>query len=317
MSSKRARLRLSAAILRSPWRTWIGHEGLVVDARREDLALLRRDRRVARDERGEDAAARLDAERQRRHVEEEHLDLVAAERGALERRAGGDDLVRVHALVRLLAEELLHRLLHRGHARHAADEDDVVDVVRRELRVVERLLAGLERPLDEVAREQLELRARQRLARCGAARPSALVAMNGRLISVSSDDDSSCFAFSAASFRRWSAMRSLRRSTPCSFWNSSASASMMRWSKSSPPRCVSPFGRLDAEDAVRDLEDRDVERAAAEVVDGDALGVLLVEAVRERGGRRLVDDALARRARRSGRRPSSPGAARRRSTRGR
>ena len=29
--------------------------------------------------------------------------------------------------------------------------------------------------------------------------------------------------------------------------------------------------RLHAEDAARDLEDRDVERAAAEVVDGDAL----------------------------------------------
>ena len=54
--------------------------------------------------------------------------LSSPERGALERGAGRDDLVRVHALVRLLAEELLHRLLHGGHARHAADEDDVVDV---------------------------------------------------------------------------------------------------------------------------------------------------------------------------------------------
>jgi hypothetical protein len=42
---------------------------------------------------------------------------------------------------------------------------------------------------------------------------------------------------------------------------------------------------------VADLEDRDVERAAAEVVDRDALGRVLAEAVREGGGRRLVDDA--------------------------
>ena len=45
------------------------------------------------------------------------------------------------------------------------------------------------------------------------------------------------------------------------------------------------------EDAVADVEDRDVERAAAEVEDGDLLVLLLVEAVGERGGGRLVEDA--------------------------
>jgi hypothetical protein len=46
---------------------------------------------------------------------------------------------------------------------------------------------------------------------------------------------------------------------------------------------------------VGDLDDRDVERAAAEVVDGDlavALLFLLVEAERERRGRGLIDDPL-------------------------
>ena len=46
---------------------------LVVGRRREDLALPRRDRRVARDERRHHAAQRLDAERQRRHVEQQHV----------------------------------------------------------------------------------------------------------------------------------------------------------------------------------------------------------------------------------------------------
>jgi len=50
-------------------------------------------------------------------------------------------------------------------------------------------------------------------------------------------------------------------------------------------------GRLHFDDALAHFEDRDVERAAAEVVDGDRLVLLLVEAVGERGGRRLVDDA--------------------------
>ena len=60
---------------------------------------------------------------------------------------------------------------------------------------------------------------------------------------------------------------------------------------SSPPRCVSPLVDEHLEHAVLDAKNRDVERAAAEVVDGDEAGVPLVEAVGERGRGRLVDDA--------------------------
>ena len=50
-------------------------------------------------------------------------------------------------------------------------------------------------------------------------------------------------------------------------------------------------GRLHLEHAVADLEHRDVERAAAEVIDRDRLAVLLLEPVGERRRGRLVDDA--------------------------
>ena len=49
-------------------------------------------------------------------------------------------------------------------------------------------------------------------------------------------------------------------------------------------------GGLHLDHALADLEDRDVEGAAAEVVDGDRLVLLLVEAVGQRRRRRLVDD---------------------------
>ena len=50
-------------------------------------------------------------------------------------------------------------------------------------------------------------------------------------------------------------------------------------------------GCEDFEDAVVQLEDRDVESAAAEIVDGDDAFLALVETVGERGGCWLVDQA--------------------------
>src|SRR2546428_458766 len=50
-------------------------------------------------------------------------------------------------------------------------------------------------------------------------------------------------------------------------------------------------GRLDLDDPLAHVENRDIERAAAEIVDGDRFVLLLVEPVGERGRGRLVDDA--------------------------
>src|SRR6266480_4801460 len=49
-------------------------------------------------------------------------------------------------------------------------------------------------------------------------------------------------------------------------------------------------GRLDLEDSLADLENRDVEGSTAQVVDGDRLVLLLVETVGQRRRGRLVDD---------------------------
>jgi len=46
----------------------------------------------------------------------------------------------------------------------------------------------------------------------------------------------------------------------------------------------------DLDDALADVQDADVERAAAQVEHEDRLVLMLVQAVGERGGRRLVDD---------------------------
>ena len=70
--------------------------------------------------------------------------------------------------------------------------------------------------------------------------PSAACVMKGMLMSVSRVLESSCFDRSAASFKRWSARTSFDKSSPWSFLNSSTSQRIIFWSKSSPPRWVSP-----------------------------------------------------------------------------
>jgi hypothetical protein len=76
----------------------------------------------------EHAAQRLDAERQRGDVEQEHVLHLALEHAALDGGADGHDLVGVHALCGSLPKKLLHRFDHLRHAGHAADEHDLVDV---------------------------------------------------------------------------------------------------------------------------------------------------------------------------------------------
>ena len=71
--------------------------------------------------------------------------------------------------------------------------------------------------------------------------PLASAVMNGRLMSVCVCWLRSFFARSAASLSRCIAIGSFRRSMPFSFRNVSAMWSISTWSKSSPPRCVSPF----------------------------------------------------------------------------
>ena len=127
--------------------------------------------------------------------------------------------------------------------------------------------------------------------------PDWSAVMYGRLISVCCDDDSSILAFSAASFRRCSASTS--------FFEIDARFLLVLGDDVVDEALVEVLaaeervavGRQHLELVlavdVGDLDDRDVERAAAQVVDRDlAVAFLLVEAERERRRRRLVDDPL-------------------------
>ena len=87
---------------------------------------------------------------------------IAGEHAGLHRRADGDDLVRVDALVGLLAAgQLLHQVGDGGHAGGAADEDHVVDVGDLDAGLLDDVLERLAGALEQVLGEVLELGAGQ------------------------------------------------------------------------------------------------------------------------------------------------------------
>ena len=263
---------------------------LVVRRRGEDLRLAGRDGRVAVDQPGHDPAERLDAQGQRRHVEEEDVLHLAAENPGLDRGADRHDLVRVHALVGLLAEQALDHLLDRGHAGHAADEDHLVDLARLEPGVLDGRQDRALGLLDQVADQVLELRAGQvdhQVLRPGGVGGDVgqvdlgrrrrgqldlrllgglLEALEGLLV-----------------LRQVDALVLLElRQQPVDDALVEVVAAQVR---------VAIRG-LDLEHALAQLQDRDVEGAATQVVDRDLLVVLLVQAVGQGRGRGLVDDPL-------------------------
>ncbi|EIM97742.1 NAD-specific glutamate dehydrogenase [Paraburkholderia hospita] len=164
--ARRARRhRRNAAQLEARERTAIGHEfalalddvnrhrRLAVLEGREFLRACDGNGRVARDDLLGEAAHRFDAERQRNHVEQQPVVAVGAavarEQVGLDRRAERDDLIWIEIGQRRLAEKVFDRAADHRHARRAADEHDAVDIGRRQLRVAQRLFRRAERALNQ------------------------------------------------------------------------------------------------------------------------------------------------------------------------
>ena len=266
------------------------HRRLVVVGGREDLRLLRRDGRVPIDQAREHAAQRLDAKRQRGHVEQHDVLHVPLQNAALDRRADGDDFIRVDALVRLLAEEGLHGFLNFRHARHATDEDDLIDLRDRLASVRQRLLARVDRALDEVLDEGLELCARQLHVEVDrAARARRDVGLGDVDLRYGGQFLLHLFRLGADALQRHQILAEV---DAILFLELVADVFDQPVVEVLAAKEGVTIGGEHFEHAIADLEDRDVERAAAEVVHGDDLAaVLFLKPVSQRSRSRLVDDA--------------------------
>ena len=136
-----------------------GHGRLVVLSGREHLGVLGRNRRVALDHRRHHAAQRFNAEREGRHVKQQHVAAFTSENRALNCCADSDSFVGVHVLAGLLAEEFTNDLLNARHAGLTANQNHVGDVGLVGLRVAQRLHNRFDRALNEIFNKAFELRA--------------------------------------------------------------------------------------------------------------------------------------------------------------
>ena len=225
-----------------------------------------------------------------RDVEEQDVLDLALEHAGLDGGADGDDLVGVDALVGLLAGELGDQVVHRGHAGGAADEDHVVDVALGEAGVLDGLLEGQLAALEQVGRHLLELGPGERLVEVeravGGGGDERQVDL--RLLHLRQLDLGLLGRFLQALHghvvgRQVDAVGGLE---PVDQPVDDPLVPVVA------AEVGVAVGGLHLEHAVADLEDRHVERAAAEVEHEDGLVAgALVEPVGQGGRRRLVDDA--------------------------
>ncbi len=264
------------------------HGRLVVLGRREDLGPLGRDRGVALDELGHDAALGLDTEGQRGHVEEQDVLDLTLEHTGLQGRADGDDLVRVDALVGVLtAGELLDELGDGRHTGGAADQDHVVDLGQLDAGVlddvVERGLAAVE----QVRGQLLELGARELLVQVQRALGGSRdVGQVDRGLRGGGQLDLRLLGGLAQTLERHLVLGQVDAVAVGELLHQVVDDALVPVVAT---EVVVTVGGLDLDDTVADLQERHVEGAATEVEDEDGL-VVLVETVGQGGGGRLVDD---------------------------
>ena len=265
---------------------------LVIGSRGEDLALLGRNRGISLDQRCCNTSHRLDGKGQRRDIQKKDIagTRIACELAALNSCTDSDALIRVDVLARLMAGQLTNLVLHARNTCGTTDQKDGAKIGVLQACIAHCVLhrdCGL---VDKIGDQFLELCSRQvhvevlrAVSRCRDERQvdlsrggggelllrllgCVLQALHGHLVGGKIDaflllelidhpSDDAVIEVIAAKV------------------------------------CIT-VGCQNLDDAVADLDDGDIERAAAEIVDHDLLLFFVIQAIRQSCCRRLVDDTL-------------------------
>ena len=264
--------------------------GLVVGGGRVDLRLLGGDGGVLGDHAGEDTAEGLNTEGEGSDVEEEEAGDITAEDTALDGGTDGDGFVGVDAAEGLLAEEVLDDLEDLGHAGHATDHDDFVEVLVLRAGVLHALLAGRDGALDEAVDEALELGAGEHhldvlgTVLVGGDEGEVDLGLHG-----GGELALGLLGGFADTLHGHAVVADVDAGGLLELVHDVGGEGLIEVLTTEVGVTV---GGLDLEDAGGDLKNGDIERTATKIVDGDGAVLGLLETVGERGGGGLVDDAV-------------------------
>ena len=265
------------------------HRRLVVGRRREDLALTGRDRRIGLDQLGHHTAQRLDTQRQRSNVEQQHVLHLTGQDTALDRSADGNDLIGVHTLAGHLAEEILDDLLDRGNTGRTAHEDHLVDLLGIETGIAQGHLARLDGLVDQVIAQLFEFGTRKRHNQV---LRNAVDRHDVRKVDLRSSRGRQFDLRLLGSFlQTLHGHRVLAQIHVVLGFECLGHIIDQHMVEIIAAQVRIAVGRFHFEHAVAQLQDRNIERTAAQVEDGDLhILAFLIQTVSQRSGRRLVDD---------------------------
>ena len=224
----------------------------------------------------------------------------------------GHHLLGVDAATGLPAEELLHRLLHPGHAGHAPDQDHLSHLRGPDARVLEGLLGDRDAPVHQVLRQLLQLLAGELPVEVDRGLPLPPAGQEGQVDGGAGGPrelDLGALGGVAQPLERHLVLAQVDPAVVLGEAEhqpvDDAPVEVL------PAEVGVPPDRHHVEDALADVEDGDVKGAAAQVEHHDLALHLLAEAVGEGRAGRLVDDPQHLQARRCARHPWWRGAARR------
>ena len=256
----------------------------------EDLALADGKRRIAFDHARTHAAERLNAERQRRHIEQKQALDAAGEDAALQARAHGDAFVGIDALEGKRAGDGLDKILHGGNAARAADHQHLADLGDADTGVVDGLIDRLTGRLHQMVGEVVELCPRQRdLHMQRAALADGDIRQADRCCGHGRKLDLGLFRRLAQTLHGRRVAAQIDLVFVFEFPDQIVHDALV---KIVAAKVIVAGGGQHLDHTGGDVQNGHVERAAAKVIDHDLLRLLAVNAVGQRRCGRLIDDAL-------------------------
>lgn len=262
--------------------------GLTVSGSGESLGLLGGDSSVSVDETSEDTTKGLDTKGKGGNIEKENVSNVTGKNTGLDRSTDGDRFVRVDTLTRLPTESRLDSLNDLGHSAHTTNENDVVDLGSLDTRVAKSLLTGLNSSVNErldngfeTGTGEVEVDVLRTLRSSSDVRKRDVGGTGRRQLALG------LLGSFPDSLNSHSVARNVNTCLLLELGQDVVDKSDVEVFTTKMGVTV---GRLDLENTLLHLKDRDIESTTTQVVDSNHRGLVLVETIGKSSGSRLVDD---------------------------